>query len=97
MKMKLKGGNQPLTYSWKQQNGLELHLTNALGLRVSQRSWILELNFDIILQTDAILIDADFGMQALKDAKYLYSCDVRLLDLYPRNVEKRINCGKGSN
>ena len=34
--------------------------------------------------------DADFGMQALNSAGYLYSSDVRLLILYPRNVEKRL-------
>jgi beta-phosphoglucomutase-like phosphatase (HAD superfamily) len=33
--------------------------------------------------------DADFGMQALKDAKYHYASDVRLMHMYPRNVEKR--------
>lgn len=30
--------------------------------------------------------DADFGMQALNEAKYLYSCDVRKFSMYPRNV-----------
>jgi beta-phosphoglucomutase-like phosphatase (HAD superfamily) len=33
--------------------------------------------------------DADFGIQALESAGYLYSSDVRLLHMYPRNVEGR--------
>lgn len=33
--------------------------------------------------------DADFGIQALNSAGYMYSSDVRLLHMYPRNVEKR--------
>ena len=37
--------------------------------------------------------DADFGIQALNSAEYLYSSDVRLLRMYPRNVEKRANEG----
>jgi hypothetical protein len=49
------------------------------------------------LQTNYISVDADFGMQALNDAKYLYSCDVRLFHLYPRNVEERMKVGKGRN
>lgn len=34
--------------------------------------------------------DADFGIQALTSAKYLYSCDVRKMFNYPRNIEKRM-------
>ena len=33
--------------------------------------------------------DADFGMKALRSACYHYACDVRLMHMYPRNVEKR--------
>ena len=33
--------------------------------------------------------DADFGMQALNSAGYLYSSDVRTMRNYPRNVERR--------
>jgi beta-phosphoglucomutase-like phosphatase (HAD superfamily) len=33
--------------------------------------------------------DADLGMQAVKTANYLYASDVRLMHMYPRNVEKR--------
>ena len=35
--------------------------------------------------------DADFGMQALDSAGFQYSCDVRLLHMYPRNVERRLS------
>ena len=35
--------------------------------------------------------DADLGMDALKHAGYLYACDVRLLHMYPRNVEERLS------
>mmetsp|Transcript_16359 Transcript_16359/g.21407 ORF Transcript_16359/g.21407 Transcript_16359/m.21407 type:complete len:241 (-) Transcript_16359:123-845(-) len=35
--------------------------------------------------------DADFGMQAVHSAGYLSAVDVRLLTMYPRNVEKRQN------
>lgn len=34
--------------------------------------------------------DADFGIQALTSANYLYSCDVRKMFDYPRNIEKRM-------
>lgn len=33
--------------------------------------------------------DADLGMQAVETAKYLYASDVRLMHMYPRNVERR--------
>ena len=33
--------------------------------------------------------DADLGMQALQAAGYHYACDVRLMHMYPRNVERR--------
>jgi len=35
--------------------------------------------------------DADLGMQAIKSAGFLYASDVRLLHMYPRNVEKRLS------
>lgn len=35
--------------------------------------------------------DADLGMQALKSAKFGYASDVRLLFMYPRNIERRIS------
>jgi len=35
--------------------------------------------------------DADFGMQSLTSANFLYACDVRRLRMYPRNVEKRLS------
>ena len=35
--------------------------------------------------------DADLGMVALRHAGYLYACDVRLLHMYPRNVEERLS------
>ncbi len=38
--------------------------------------------------------DADMGMQALESAEYLYSSDVRLMRMYPRNVEKRARDSK---
>ena len=34
--------------------------------------------------------DADLGMQAIKSAGFSYASDVRLLHMYPRNVEKRM-------
>lgn len=33
--------------------------------------------------------DANFGLIAIEKAGYLYSCDVRKLFMYPRNIEKR--------
>lgn len=33
--------------------------------------------------------DADFGIEALNSAGYMYTSDVRLLQMYPRNVEKK--------
>lgn len=33
--------------------------------------------------------DADLGMKAVKDAGFMYASDVRLLHMYPRNVEER--------
>ena len=33
--------------------------------------------------------DADLGMQAVKSAKFHYASDVRLMHMYPRNVERR--------
>lgn len=33
--------------------------------------------------------DADLGIQALESAKYMYPSDVRLMHMYPRNVERR--------
>jgi len=33
--------------------------------------------------------DADLGIEAVRDAGYLYACDVRNLHMYPRNIEKR--------
>lgn len=33
--------------------------------------------------------DADLGMKAVKSANYHYASDVRLMHMYPRNVEKR--------
>ena len=33
--------------------------------------------------------DADFGIQAVNSASYLFAMDVRLMTMYPRNVEKR--------
>lgn len=33
--------------------------------------------------------DADLGMAAVKKAQYLYASDVRLMHMYPRNVERR--------
>mmetsp|Transcript_48723 Transcript_48723/g.146822 ORF Transcript_48723/g.146822 Transcript_48723/m.146822 type:complete len:261 (-) Transcript_48723:71-853(-) len=35
--------------------------------------------------------DADLGMQALKSANFGYASDVRLLHMYPRNVERRMS------
>mmetsp|Transcript_35889 Transcript_35889/g.50851 ORF Transcript_35889/g.50851 Transcript_35889/m.50851 type:complete len:240 (+) Transcript_35889:65-784(+) len=33
--------------------------------------------------------DGDHGMAAIRSANFLYACDVRLMHMYPRNVEKR--------
>lgn len=33
--------------------------------------------------------DGDHGMQSIRSADFLYACDVRLMHMYPRNVEKR--------
>ena len=33
--------------------------------------------------------DADLGIQALESANYMYPSDVRLMHMYPRNVERR--------
>jgi len=35
--------------------------------------------------------DANFGMQSIQDAKYMYACDVRRMLMYPRNVERRLS------
>jgi len=41
--------------------------------------------------------DADFGMDALRRANYLYACDVRMLYNYPRNIERRLSSMASSN
>jgi beta-phosphoglucomutase-like phosphatase (HAD superfamily) len=41
--------------------------------------------------------DADFGIQALNSAGYMYSSDVRLLQRYPRYVEKRMQTESSNN
>jgi len=35
--------------------------------------------------------DADFGIRSLVSARFLYACDVRMLHMYPRNVERRLS------
>ena len=38
--------------------------------------------------------DADYGIQSLASANFSYACDVRLLHMYPRNVERRLSEGR---
>jgi HAD superfamily hydrolase (TIGR01509 family) len=40
--------------------------------------------------------DADLGIQAVNSAGYLSAVDVRLLTMYPRNVEKRQSAERGT-